>query len=48
MEWVHCHIARQAVLPSEGFGHVPRSVSAIAMKLLSKTVEERYRLFEHR
>jgi len=42
MEWVHCHIARQAVLPSEGFGHVPRSVSAIAMKLLSKTVEERY------
>jgi PAS domain S-box-containing protein len=42
MEWVHCHIARQPVLPSERSGSVPRSISAITMKLLSKTVEERY------
>ena len=42
MEWVHCHIARQPVLPSERVKSVPHSVSAITMKLLSKTVEERY------
>jgi len=42
MEWVHCHIARQPVQPSERLSSVPQSVSAIAMKLLSKTVEERY------
>ena len=42
MEWVHCHIARQPVLPSERVKSVPHSISAITMKLLSKTVEERY------
>src|SRR5580704_8389623 len=42
MEWVHCHIARQPVSPSERVKSVPTSVSAIIMKLLSKTVEERY------
>jgi PAS domain S-box-containing protein len=42
MEWVHCHIARQPVPPSERRGDVPAAVSAITMKLLSKTVEERY------
>jgi PAS domain S-box-containing protein len=42
MEWVHCHIARQPALPSERLRSVPSSVSAITMKLLSKTVEERY------
>jgi PAS domain S-box-containing protein len=42
MEWVHCHIARQPVAPSECRGAVPASVSAITMKLLSKTAEERY------
>jgi serine/threonine protein kinase len=42
MEWVHCHIARQPVQPSDRVHTVPQSVSAIAMKLLSKTVEERY------
>src|SRR3984893_9191289 len=42
MEWVHCHIARQPVPPSERVGTVPASVSAITMKLLSKTAEERY------
>jgi PAS domain S-box-containing protein len=42
MEWVHCHIARQPVRPSERLKSVPPSVCAITMKLLSKTVEERY------
>jgi PAS domain S-box-containing protein len=42
MEWVHCHIARQPAIPSERLQHVPAAVSAITMKLLCKTVEERY------
>jgi PAS domain S-box-containing protein len=42
MEWVHCHIARQPVPPSERLNNVPSSVSAIVMKLLAKTAEERY------
>jgi len=42
MEWVHCHIARQPAPPSERLRSVPPPVSAITMKLLSKTAEERY------
>ncbi len=42
MEWVHCHIARQPVPPRERVKNVPSSVSAIVMKLLAKTPEERY------
>ena len=42
MEWVHCHIARQPAPPTERVGNVPVAVSAIVMKLLSKTAEERY------
>src|ERR1700704_1380109 len=42
MEWVHCHIARQPTIPSELLATIPASVSAITMKLLSKTAEERY------
>jgi PAS domain S-box-containing protein len=42
MEWVHCHIARQPATPSERLSSVPTAVSAITMKLLSKTAEERY------
>jgi PAS domain S-box-containing protein len=42
MEWVHCHIARQPVPPSERLENVPAPVSAIIMKLLAKTAEERY------
>src|SRR5215469_11512527 len=42
MEWVHCHVARQAVPPDERVKDVPVSVSAIIMKLLAKTPEERY------
>ena len=42
MEWVHCHIARKPEPPAARFGDVPGPVSAIVMKLLSKTPEERY------
>jgi PAS domain S-box-containing protein len=42
MEWVHCHIARQPVPPSDRLREVPGSVSAIIMKLLAKTAETRY------
>jgi PAS domain S-box-containing protein len=42
MEWVHCHIARTAVPPIERLENVPAPVSAIIMKLLAKTAEERY------
>ena len=42
MEWVHCHIARQPVAPRERVKQIPESISAIIMKLLAKTAEERY------
>jgi PAS domain S-box-containing protein len=42
MEWVHCHIARQPVPPNEQFAGVPEPLSAIVMRLLAKTAEERY------
>jgi predicted ATPase len=42
MEWVHCHIARQPVPPNERVAGVPGPLSAIVMKLLAKTGEDRY------
>src|SRR6266542_3436479 len=42
MEWVHCHIARLPVPPGERLKGIPGPVSAIVMKLLAKTAEERY------
>src|SRR3954466_15830702 len=42
MEWVHCHIARKPVPPGERLENVPAPVSAIVMKLLAKTPEDRY------
>jgi PAS domain S-box-containing protein len=42
MEWVHCHIARKPLPPSERSKHIPVPVSDIIMKLLAKTAEERY------
>jgi PAS domain S-box-containing protein len=42
MAWVHCHIARQPLPPGERVEQVPAPVSAIIMKLLAKTPEERY------
>ena len=42
MEWVHCHIARHPVPPSERTKDIPGPVEAIVMKLLAKTAEDRY------
>ncbi|NEU77727.1 ATP-binding sensor histidine kinase [Nostoc sp. UIC 10630] len=42
MELVHCHIAKIPVAPHEINPNVPLGISAIAMKLLSKTAEDRY------
>src|SRR6202451_1641634 len=42
MEWVHCHIARKPVPPGERLKSIPLPVSAIIMKMLAKTAEERY------
>ena len=42
MEWVHCHIARQADAPSERVRGIPEALSSIVMKLLAKTAEDRY------
>src|SRR6476659_1605145 len=42
MEWVHCHIARRPVPPDERRRDLPRATSAIVMKLIAKTPEERY------
>src|ERR1700693_880961 len=42
MEWVHWHIARQPVPPNERVAGIPGTLSAIVMKLLAKTAEDRY------
>ena len=42
MEWVHCHIARKPVAPSERLESIPTAISGIVMKLLAKTAEDRY------
>src|SRR5580692_1019672 len=42
MEWVHCHIARKPVPPSERLATVPAALSNLVLKLLAKTAEERY------
>jgi hypothetical protein len=42
MEWVHCHVARPPVPPDARIAGVPRSLSAIVLKLLAKSAEERY------
>ena len=42
LEWVHCHIARQPMPPIERRKGIPAAISAIVMKLLAKTAEERY------
>ena len=42
MEWVHCHIAKQPVPPEDRVHEIPGPVSAIILKLLAKTPEDRY------
>src|SRR4029077_8130921 len=41
-EWIHCHIARKPVPPSERLATIPAPVSQIIMKLLAKTADDRY------
>ncbi|TPL03579.1 serine/threonine-protein kinase PknK, partial [Mesorhizobium sp. B2-4-14] len=42
MEWVHCHLARRPMAPTERLKEIPGVVSAIVMKLLAKRAEDRY------
>jgi serine/threonine protein kinase len=42
MEWMHCHIARLPVAPRIRLNDIPEPISAIVMKLLAKSSEERY------
>jgi PAS domain S-box-containing protein len=42
MEWVHSHIAREPVAPDHYMKEIPAPLSAIVMKLLAKTAEDRY------
>jgi PAS domain S-box-containing protein len=42
MEWVHCHMARQADPPEARVKEIPGMLSSIVMKLLGKTAEARY------
>ncbi|MER9235010.1 AAA family ATPase [Mesorhizobium sp. M0622] len=42
MEWVHCHIASKPVPPGKRRKEIPGAISAIIMKLLAKTPEDRY------
>ena len=41
LEWVHCHIARQPIAPSDRAA-VPEPLSSLTMKLLAKSAEDRY------
>src|SRR5262249_51610913 len=42
IELIHCHIAREPIPPSEHAVALPSQLSTIVMKLLAKTVEDRY------
>ncbi len=42
LELVHCHIARTPTPPHDLRSEIPKSVSDIVMKLLSKNAEDRY------
>lgn len=42
LEWMHAHIAQTPVPPEQIAPSVPRSASAIVLKLLSKQAEDRY------
>ncbi len=42
IEWFHCHIARTPVPPADLNSSIPRVLSDLIMKLLSKSAEDRY------
>lgn len=41
-EWIHSHLARMPIAPKDRMPGIPAPISAIVMKLLAKTPEERY------
>lgn len=42
LEWVHCHISRQAAPVNRGNSMIPGALSDIVLKLISKNAEDRY------
>ncbi len=46
LEWVHQHISREPVPPTDVTPEVPEPLSALVLKLLSKSPEERYQSSE--
>lgn len=42
LEWVHSHIGRPAPAPDEFDAAIPKALSTIVLKLLSKNAEDRY------
>ena len=42
MELFHCHLARQAIPPIERVSSIPAQLSAIVMRLMAKSADERY------
>jgi PAS domain S-box-containing protein len=42
MEWIHCHIARQAEPPHERTTGIPKVLSSLVMRLLAKAADDRY------
>ncbi|MFY0522557.1 ATP-binding protein [Archangium gephyra] len=46
LEWVHAHVAQAPVPPSQRVPSVPPLLSAVALKLLGKSAEERYQSAE--
>ncbi len=42
MELIHCHLAKKPVAPHAINSQIPPMISAIVMKLMAKTAEERY------
>jgi predicted ATPase/signal transduction histidine kinase len=42
LELIHCHVARQPMPPDKRLTTVPAQLSAIVMKLLAKTAQDRY------
>lgn len=45
LEMVHCHLAKSPISPSTHVSTIPQPVSAIVLKLLAKTAEERYQSY---
>lgn len=42
LEMIHCHIAKSPIPPSEINPNLPKMISEIILKLMSKSVEDRY------